>query len=87
MLTGQALLVGLSNTPAKPRSDDQSDGTMARVLPAFVSVMSEACVSLYHGQLRCTRVSKHSLALTVAVQPAATSLLPVGFRVGSSART
>ena len=46
VLTGQALLVGLSNTPSRPRSDDWSDGTMARDLPAFVSVVFEACVSV-----------------------------------------
>ena len=70
VLTGQALLVGLSNTPAKPRSDDRSDGTMARDLPAFVTVVFEACVSV----LRTASSHACFQSLAVAVQPSAASL-------------
>ncbi len=51
----------------------------------LVSPLCLKLVSLCQGQLRCTRVCKESLALTVAVQAAAASLLPVDLRVGSSA--
>ncbi len=81
VLTGQALLVSLSKAWFDDWSNDWSDGTTARDLPACVFVVFEL-VSLCQRQLRCTRVCRERLALEVAVQPAAASFLPCRFQSG-----
>ncbi len=60
-------------------------GRMAQWQATFrhLSPLCSKLVSLYHGQLRCTRVFTDSLALTVAVQPAARSCKPFACRFQS----